>query len=537
MIDVRAGDCLADSSFLPALARAWLSGTLAPGAARAWEDCLGAGGAPAGRVAPAFASADWVSRWRAELLADQPDAAARDWTREMLARLARGEAQVIVTGQQPGFLGGPLLTLFKTATAVAAAAARTAAGRPTAALFWSGDDDDDQAEAFAPLLHDPRRGALLKGIAPGGPADRMVGAAPAGDWAAGEAAWLARQAGRGGLAADLASIWEEARSAGLSWGRLQRRALLRAFGGAGLLAVSGNDAGLHAAASPLYRRLLSEAPELGELARAEGAELAAAGYHAQLGERSLARPFHRAEGGRRLALARLEEVLAADDVATLRPGVLLRAAVQDWLFRPAAAVVGPAELAYLLQLAPVYRRLELARPSLLPRLHATMLPADSAPSPATGTGVGGADAPDRAPAAAAEAAADIAQAAGRRLADWLRRLAALEGDAASRLVARQEKAWRRQAEALLIRASRPAPSAAAGAGRREAVAWLAPRGGRQERIMASWWAGAIWGDALLDALLAAAGRHLAGGAAGDWREYLLLVPPPLAVENGEGKGR
>jgi len=57
---------------------------------------------------------------------------------------------VVVTGQQPGYLGGPLLTLFKIATAIELAARRSAAGQPTVPVFWSGDDDDDLAEALAP---------------------------------------------------------------------------------------------------------------------------------------------------------------------------------------------------------------------------------------------------------------------------------------------------------------------------------------------------------------------------------------------------
>ncbi len=58
---------------------------------------------------------------------------------------------VVVTGQQPGLLGGPLLTVYKIATAIKLARRRTETGFPTVPVFWSGDDDDDLAEALAPV--------------------------------------------------------------------------------------------------------------------------------------------------------------------------------------------------------------------------------------------------------------------------------------------------------------------------------------------------------------------------------------------------
>ncbi len=57
------------------------------------------------------------------------------------------ESAVIVTGQQPAFLGGPLLVLFKALTAVAAARKYEAAtGRPCVPVFWVAGDDHDLDE-------------------------------------------------------------------------------------------------------------------------------------------------------------------------------------------------------------------------------------------------------------------------------------------------------------------------------------------------------------------------------------------------------
>ncbi|MBK7702083.1 MAG: bacillithiol biosynthesis BshC [bacterium] len=152
---------LADLPDLGPLVRAWLRGD-APfaGATAEWRRFLAAT-PPAAGDAPAWRDLGWREAWSAELAADLPDDAARDAAAAAVAALAAGEAEVVITGQQPGFLGGPLLTLYKAAACVAAARARTAAGRPTIPLFWCGDDDDDRREAFAPRLFDPRRRALL----------------------------------------------------------------------------------------------------------------------------------------------------------------------------------------------------------------------------------------------------------------------------------------------------------------------------------------------------------------------------------------
>ncbi|MBE0564553.1 MAG: bacillithiol biosynthesis BshC, partial [Krumholzibacteria bacterium] len=109
--------------------------------------------------APWFTAAE-SGPWAEELAADLATDGDRRQLETDLAALRRGDAGVVVTGQQPGFLGGPLYTLHKIATAVALARDLSAAGRPTVPVFWSGDDDDDLAEAFAPVAWSPQVGVI-----------------------------------------------------------------------------------------------------------------------------------------------------------------------------------------------------------------------------------------------------------------------------------------------------------------------------------------------------------------------------------------
>ena len=501
---IAPGGSLPDAPDLPPLMRDWLAGDGPLGsAAESWRACLAAP-APDG-PAPAWSDDAWREAWWTDFAADLPDAVATERCRANVAALTAGEADVIVTGQQPGFLGGPLYTLYKAATCIAAAEARSEAGRPTVPLFWSGDDDDDLREAFAPRLYDPRRGSLLRAVPPAAPPGTSVGALPAASAGAGEAAWLAEQAAHNGLAGDLARIWTEARAAGTTWARTQRRALLRLFGGRGLLVVSGDDPRLHAVACPLYARMLADTGALAHAATERGERLAADGYHAQIGDASLANPFSISTDGRRQRLGAADA--PPDDPSALRPGVLLRSPVQDWLFRPAGVVAGPAEVAYLKQTEPVYAALDLPRPPLLPRLFCDLRDAALG---AAGQDIVLGEAMDEALATVETTAADALHAA-------LRDLFRLAPDEARALAAPNLERWSAANRGLFERLARPRATQS------KRPAWHAPGKGRQERALTTHWAAALWGDSLVSAAQAAARAHQDAGAAGDWTEWRILV--------------
>ena len=103
----------------------------------------------------------------------------RKWGNPVDDELARwiAGADAVVTGQQPGLLGGPLLTLVKAAAVAAEVSRRRAAGRDAVGFLWlaTADDDlpemgwgrvaagDEPAEVREPGW---ARGAMLGGAAP-----------------------------------------------------------------------------------------------------------------------------------------------------------------------------------------------------------------------------------------------------------------------------------------------------------------------------------------------------------------------------------
>ena len=523
MIGVQTGAGLAGHADFGHLFRDWIRGRGDLGGATAELQSFfsvdGATPAP-GNV---WSSDEWREPWLAELLADQPTDAARERVRADVAALAAGQADVVITGQQPGILGGPLYTLYKVAAAVVLAELRTAAGRRTVPMFWSGDDDDDLREALQSVAWDPGRGVLLRHEdhgRRGQSADRMVGELPARDIAAGTSRWLDELADRNDLARDLAGLWREAVADDMGWGRLQRCAMLRVFAGRGLLVVHGNDAAMHAAAAPFYRDLWAGRNRLRAAARSGATHLAALGYPAAVTEPSIQRFLHLGRDGRRqpLAAEHKGQLPAAGD---LRPGVVARSLVQDWLFRPAGVVAGPGEVAYLKQLTPVYTELDQPRAALLPRLFAQLGPAGHGAFRTWALGVAGRE--EHLPVEEFDGAAGrVAAAAHTELLAVLRGEGGVAAERADAIAAQVQRRWTRHLEGVLQRERRRRQDDP-GAGQ---VAWLRPDGRRQERALAAFGAAALWGDDFVEALAHASRRHLDAGLDGDWHEYLLTVPEP-----------
>jgi len=446
----------------------------------------------------------------------------------VLAGLAAGHLDVVVTGQQPGFLGGPLLTLHKIATAIALADRRTAAGSPTVPVFWCGDDDDDLVEALAPVGWDPGAAALVhadgRAAARGGRLERvMIGGTPARRWCAPGGALLRRLAvsaeadapvagapGDGALAADLAALWATALEDDWDWSRLNVAAVARVFAGRGLIVVRGGDPGLQAAAAPFYASLSGRRARLRELARSEGIRLEARGMAIAVSERSLRHDLFAAVDGRRVAVP---DTAVLPPASALRPGVMLRSLVQDWLLRPVAVVVGPGEAAYLRQLAPVYAAVGVTRAPLVPRLFGWVLP----PRFPDGTLASFAAGPAVDAAVAESLAARLANETAERLAGVLEAELGMIPEQASALARGRARRWRRGVQAMLRHEGRRQWERQTAA----APGWVLPEGHRQERRLAACAAAALFGDELATALIGAAAAHLAAGASGNWREYLV----------------
>ena len=321
---------------------------------------------------------------RQQLSRDAPQAAAR------AEELRRAGATAVVTGQQPGLFGGPLLVLYKALTARGLARDLEARlGRPVVPVFWVASDDHDFEEIRSTTLLDaagnlrslrytPRREPLgLPASHVGldetivGLLDELEGALPAGP-------------NRDALLGLLRRCYRPTTTLAAAFARLLSGLL------PDLVVLDPADPALKALMLPVLSRELSEASPTSRAAAALAPKLAAAGYREQVqvrpgflnlfalmeGER---RALAAADGvvevrgtDRRLSLKEALALLQAEP-ADWSPGALLRPLAQDRLLPTAAYVGGPSEIAYHAQIGPAYAELGIPRPMLAPRASLTLL--------------------------------------------------------------------------------------------------------------------------------------------------------------------
>jgi bacillithiol biosynthesis cysteine-adding enzyme BshC len=299
--------------------------------------------------------------------------------RELAQRFADPGTLVIVAGQQAGLFGGPLYTLTKMAGAALWAERLEGAGRRAVAAFWVATEDHDYAEvARAGMLGPDGPRALELGPDPA-PLE-PVGMRTLGPDLAGalEAARALYPRSRGGDAWELleATYRPDARF-GEAFGKL----MVGLLGGRAPLLLDSMLPSLKRAQRPWLRRAVERRHEVVAACGRQAERIASAGRALQVGDDAQAAPlFVVAAGQRRRVLwdgerrftlrgvdapardvAELLELIE-DNPAVVSPGVLLRPPVQDATLGTALMLMGPGELAYLAQAAPLYTVLEVAAP-------------------------------------------------------------------------------------------------------------------------------------------------------------------------------
>jgi uncharacterized protein YllA (UPF0747 family) len=298
---------------------------------------------------------------------------ARPEALDLLEKVLRGEADVIITGQQPGLLGGPVYNYLKLATAMILARRWTAlSGRPVLPLFWGVTDDTDYGEVSWTLF--PDRELNLRKVRPRlePPNTRtMVGSLPREFWHDARSQIMetlpAADASVSGseLLDDVGSL------PGEDWGEMFLALLLKSSGKQPLIVVDGRRPALLEAAEPLFH---------GYFDRRDAVVKAwASRPGSTVGEPALSEESVRGA----LFAVRGDERHPFDGQEGLRsPNVVLRPLVQGYLFPQRAVVVGLGEIRYRLELRGVYDVLDLTPPPLIPRFSATVLPPAASKLPA-----------------------------------------------------------------------------------------------------------------------------------------------------------
>jgi bacillithiol synthase len=322
------------------------------------------------------------ARPRSPALAAALAAANERWANPVADEIDRWRAgaKAIVTGQQPGLLGGPLLTLIKASAVAAEVRRRRAAGEDAVGFLWLATADDDLAEmGWARLvageeLIEAREESWSRG---GG----LAGSALLGTACATSIARLGElpAGSHGREAAELAS---ECYRAGAPLGEATARFLARVLRGTGVVIVDALEPEIARAAADVVTTILARLPQVTEALRAGERLMLEHGWPLPFPLAPQRLPLFRLQQGGRQRLASragecpaalLAEIAAAPEQFT--PNVWLRSLVQDAALGSATVLLGGGELAYHLQAAEAWNVVGLVRPEWRLRPHVTVVTA------------------------------------------------------------------------------------------------------------------------------------------------------------------
>ncbi len=331
------------------------------------------------------------------------------WLREDLGSLAPTEAQArhlalagqgntlfILTGQQPGLLGGPLLAWLKALTAIALAKQQSQAlGCPVLPVFWIAGDDADLAEANAAEFLWPSDGVTPPLRLPFADAKRKI---PVGDRRLhAEAEKVLRAGLPKEWPTEIRRLAKAAYTEGNSLVTGFRHILHAALGHTGLLFLDGNSPHLRALGKSVLLDVLNSGPDFfSDLHRAERRLKSEFDLDPQVILPPYALPAFLRHQGERLrltslrpngggSLACLEAGLAqigkhSGDLAALdlSHDALTRLLVTEAALPVLGHVLGPAELKYAAQLSEVIPRFTGGQPLLHSRQSLLILPGETA---------------------------------------------------------------------------------------------------------------------------------------------------------------
>jgi bacillithiol biosynthesis cysteine-adding enzyme BshC len=310
------------------------------------------------------------------------------------AELHDPRAVAVVTGQQAGLFGGPLFTLLKAVTAVRLAARVREEHRvPAVPVFWIDADDHDWNEVKSCGVFD--RDLALHQVSVGDPPGahaRPVSQVTLDATAVQAIDVFSTLVTPTEFTPRLLESLRLAYAPGLGMSEAFGRWLDTVLGARGLVVFDAGDPASKPPVADLFAREVDHGGETWRLAAKAGAALEAGGYHAQATPHADGLALFWSNNGRTPIEARdgrfamgaetLTPAALADRIRqspeAFSPGVILRPVVQDTLFPTVCYVAGPNELAYLAQLAGVYRAFGVPMPLMYPRVSATLLDSNGA---------------------------------------------------------------------------------------------------------------------------------------------------------------
>lgn len=311
---------------------------------------------------------------------------------ELAAKMADPATAVVVTGQQPGLFGGPLYSLSKAVAAARWAAELEAAGRPAVAVFWMATEDHDWRESSwcsfqtADGLQRFDLGADAQELMPLG----MRSLGPGVE----EILGTLREAVPGERFGEWCDTLERWYQPTARFGEAFARLMTHLLGPRCPLLLDAMLPAVKQAQRPWLTAVVEKRSQIDSALATASAAVVESGYPLQVKPQPGASPLFFLRGGERrrivwhgeadwslrgqeAAVRPVTDLLAAiaDNPAVVMPGVLVRPVIQDAILGSTLQVMGPGEMSYLPQLAPLYGVLGVTAPATALRPQVLVLPA------------------------------------------------------------------------------------------------------------------------------------------------------------------
>jgi bacillithiol synthase len=316
------------------------------------------------------------------ILAHENARLANPASERLCADLARGDAIVVMCGQQPGLFGGTLLSFEKAAGAIALSARlRADLGVPVVPIFWNQSEDHDLEEVNRFDVLKPEGVVRLR--APIEDLGRSLDAIVIDEAVVSFAGDALLESGL-----DSALVPELMPVKGERFSEWTSRVLVHVFGDDGILIAE--PAWFRGLTAPLVRRAIVDAGALHEAFVRSTDALRARGIEPQVEPRDRSMLFLMSPDGVRRRLLLREDGWEEDKTGARfsekdllerlerQPGdfssnVQLRAVLQQALLPVVVQVGGPAEVAYFAQFPDLFRVLGLPLPAMIVRPDSTIL--------------------------------------------------------------------------------------------------------------------------------------------------------------------
>ena len=311
-------------------------------------------------------------------------------TIENLDRLAQPTTFVVIGGQQPGLLTGPLYTVYK-AMSIIKLAEELGRQYPHefVPMYWNASDDHDWAEVNHAYVIDGA-GQLQRLEYP---LDAQfegwsVGEIPLDHGALTVIRRLSETLAGQGFADEVEVLLLETAEVSATFGEWFSRLMLRLFHRYGLIMVEPGLPELKRLAIPLFEQALEDPLVPSQLANETGDILEERGYQRQLHKDPTLCSFFLRENGRRetvhyghgtfrvgsLTYTKADlKTLLQDSPERFSPNALLRPVMSEFLFPTAAFVGGAGELNYFAQTRRIYEYFDVPMPVPHLRLGCTLI--------------------------------------------------------------------------------------------------------------------------------------------------------------------